>query len=253
MGFHTPTQVAETVKDILKKNGIKINDFAKKQGVTPSQIYSVLDGKSFLPHKWAYILNEEFGIDMMYSVSGMLPIMDPRHDFNKLIDAVTDFVEILAIEDRLRDQLETMEKSMNEKELISYKEMLLDARRRRTKAYEPIDVFLRKEWDVDYENPIEKAELALSSYQMNLEESINENVAEKNQVKLHEAICKAISDAGRALTFKEITAAINDGHLYSRKDGKPVPASQISSRVQNYIHLFDIDDSTSPKTVNIKG
>lgn len=245
-----PRQVAETIKRILKENGVQINDFARKHDVTPSQIYSVLDGKSYIPHKWAFILNEEFGISAMYSVTGLLPVMDANHNFDKLLEAVTDFVEILAVEDRLRDELETAQKSISKKELASYRELLQEARNRRIKAFEPIDVFLRKEWDVDYENPTDKAELILSSYKAIIKE--NDSSDEEPPIKLHEAIIKVISEAGRALSFTEIAAAINESHLYSRKDGKAVPASQISARVKNYIHLFVIDDSTTPKTISLK-
>lgn len=252
MESNNPQQVAETIKKIMKQNGVQLNDFAKKHDVTPSQIYSVLDGKSYIPHKWAFILNEEFGISPMYSISGLLPVMDASHNYDKLIEAVTDFVEILAIEDRLRDELESANESISKKEFESYRELILEARRRRIKAYEPIDVLLRKEWDVDYENPTEKAELALSSYKDKVLGTKDEILPEESQVKLHEAICRVISEAGRALTFTEIASKINANHLYSRKDGKAVPASQISARVKNYMHLFDIDDSTSPKRVSLK-
>jgi hypothetical protein len=71
-------------------------------------------------------------------------------------------------------------------------------------------------------------------------------------MKLHEAIQEVIRQSGRPLTFTEIANLINQDSLYSRKDGHPVPASQISARVRNYPELFIVNDDISPKTVNIR-
>ena len=70
-------------------------------------------------------------------------------------------------------------------------------------------------------------------------------------MKLHEAIEKVLQEASTALTFTEIAKLINRQGLYARKDGKPVPASQISARVKNYPLLFDIDRSVSPIKISI--
>lgn len=70
-------------------------------------------------------------------------------------------------------------------------------------------------------------------------------------MKLHEAIVKVLREASTALTFTEIAKLINRQGLYARKDGKPVPASQISARVKNYPLLFDIDRRVSPIKISI--
>ena len=73
----------------------------------------------------------------------------------------------------------------------------------------------------------------------------------KKDMKLHEAIEKVLREASTALTFTEIAILINRQGLYARKDGKPVPASQISASVKNYPLLFDIDRSVSPIKISI--
>jgi len=56
---------------------------------------------------------------------------------------------------------------------------------------------------------------------------------------LHEAIKKVLQEVGKPLTAKEIADIINGKKLYRRKDGNPVPSSQIHARVKNYPHLFE--------------
>lgn len=55
---------------------------------------------------------------------------------------------------------------------------------------------------------------------------------------LHEAIVEVLSIAGRAMTAHVIAAEVNWLGHYTRRDGLPVPANQISARVNNYSHLF---------------
>jgi hypothetical protein len=56
-------------------------------------------------------------------------------------------------------------------------------------------------------------------------------------VKLHEAITQVLGDQ-ESLSSSEIAGEINRFGLYTRGDGQPVPASQISARVNNYPNLF---------------
>ena len=70
-------------------------------------------------------------------------------------------------------------------------------------------------------------------------------------MKLHEAIQEVIRESGKALTFTEIAKQINAQKLYTRKDGQPVPASQISARVKNYPQLFLVNNESSPKSVSL--
>lgn len=55
---------------------------------------------------------------------------------------------------------------------------------------------------------------------------------------LHDAMVDVLADARRPLRAAELAAAINDRGLYSRRDGQPLPSSQISARVRNYPELF---------------
>lgn len=55
---------------------------------------------------------------------------------------------------------------------------------------------------------------------------------------LHEAIIKVLNEAGRPLPVKDIAKLINQQNLYQRKDGNPIPVSQIYARVKNYPSLF---------------
>lgn len=59
---------------------------------------------------------------------------------------------------------------------------------------------------------------------------------------LHEAIVEVLSIAGKAMTAPVIAAEVNRLGHYSRRDGLPVPANQISARVNNYSHLFTRSD-----------
>lgn len=70
--------------------------------------------------------------------------------------------------------------------------------------------------------------------------------------KLHETIQKVLRRSGHSLTFTEIAKQINAQELYTRKDGQPVPASQISARVKSYSQLFDVNAEDNPHTVTNK-
>src|SRR5690625_1022449 len=58
---------------------------------------------------------------------------------------------------------------------------------------------------------------------------------------LHEAIEMILQETGRPMSSKEIAATVNKRSLYSRRDGLPVSASQITARVGNYENLFSKD------------
>ena len=61
----------------------------------------------------------------------------------------------------------------------------------------------------------------------------------ENKLKLHEAIKLVLEEAKLPLTAREIADAINEKSLYSRKDGRAIPTSQIHARVKNYQNDFD--------------
>lgn len=70
--------------------------------------------------------------------------------------------------------------------------------------------------------------------------------------KLHETIQEVLRRSGHPLTFTEIAKQINAQELYTRKDGQPVPASQISARVKSYSQLFDVNVEDNPHIVTNK-
>lgn len=61
---------------------------------------------------------------------------------------------------------------------------------------------------------------------------------------LHEAIELVLIEAEGSLTSGEIAKRVNEKGLYSRRDKRPIRASQISARVNNYPHIFSIEDGT---------
>ena len=58
---------------------------------------------------------------------------------------------------------------------------------------------------------------------------------------LHLAIKKVLEEKSQAMTVKEITDAINDQGLCTRKDGSPVCDFQIHGRSFNRKELFERD------------
>ncbi len=55
---------------------------------------------------------------------------------------------------------------------------------------------------------------------------------------LHEAIEIILQESGEAMTATVIADAVNQRKLYARKDGLPVSAAQIASRIENYRKIF---------------
>ena len=62
--------------------------------------------------------------------------------------------------------------------------------------------------------------------------------------KLHDAMIVVITDAKHSLTSTEKALAINKGKLYLRKDGRPIPATQMSARASNYPQMFIRENSS---------
>lgn len=55
---------------------------------------------------------------------------------------------------------------------------------------------------------------------------------------LHIAIAEVLESSGRAMSPAEIAEHINRRGLYSRRDGSPLPANQVSARIRRYPALF---------------
>lgn len=61
---------------------------------------------------------------------------------------------------------------------------------------------------------------------------------------LHEEIIAVLRSVGHSLTSTEIAARVNRLQRYQRKDGEPVPASQIRARATKYPNLFVLSGSS---------
>ncbi|WP_302257315.1 hypothetical protein [uncultured Alistipes sp.] len=54
---------------------------------------------------------------------------------------------------------------------------------------------------------------------------------------LHEAIVVVLREGAK--TSRELADEINRRNLYRRKDGRSLPANQVSARIRAYGYLFD--------------
>lgn len=233
---HTSQNVAQTIKSLFKKSGIQLNDFARENNVTPTQLYAVLGGDKYINAAWAIKFNMSLGVEIMYCMYGDMPIMDTNFEFDKLLSAATSYKEAVEAEDSLRDEFELNQETLSAAEKAAFIKAIAEARKNKLKESAELAVLLKKEWneDGDEEEP----------------QTIN-TPKPMSELKLHEAIEMVIKEAGRPLTFTEIAKQINARNLYSRKDGAPVPASQISARIKNYPSWFTVNRDESPATVSI--
>lgn len=233
---HSSKEVAQTIRDLFRKNGIQTNDFLKDNNVTPAQLDAVLAGDKYMNTAWALKFNMEFGVQVMYCMFGDLPIMDSNHEFDKLLFAATSYKEAVEAEDKLRDEYDLNKESLSGEEKAAYTKAIAQARRNKIKESEELAILLKKGWNEDGED----------------EESPAAEISRPtSELKLHEAIELVIKEAGTPLTFTRIAKEINERNLYSRKDGEPVPASQISARVKNYPSWFTVNRDVSPATVSV--
>ena len=233
---HSSQEVAQTIKNLFKQGGKQLNDFARENGVTPTQLYAVLGGDKYINAAWAIKFNMELGVEIMYCMYGDLPIMDSKHEFDKLLFAATSYKEAVETEDKLRDEFELNQETLGPAEKAAYVKAIAEARKNKMKESAELAVLLKKGWNEDGDE----------------EDSQTTNTFKAmSELKLHEAIEMVIKEAGKPLTFTEIAKQINARKLYSRKDGAPVPASQISARIKNYPSWFTVNRDESPATVSI--
>ena len=233
---HSSQEVAQTIKSLFKKSGIQLNDFARENNVTPTQLYAVLGGDKYINAAWAIKFNMSLGVEIMYCMYGDMPIMDTNFEFDKLLSAATSYKEAVEAEDSLRDEFELNQETLSAAEKAAFIKAIAEARKNKLKESAELAVLLKKGWneDGDEEEP----------------QTIN-TPKPMSELKLHEAIEMVIKEAGRPLTFTEIAKQINARKLYSRKDGAPVPASQISARIKNYPSWFTVNRDETPATVSI--
>ncbi len=233
---HSTQQVAQTIKDILKKNGIQLNDFAHEIGATPNQLYAVLNGEKEINAAWAIKFNMALGVEIMYCMNGTLPVMDPNYEFDKLLFAASAYKEAVEAEDKLRDEFELNQESLSPAEKVAFTKAIAEAHKNKMKESAQLAILLKKGWNEDGDD----------------DESQPNNIPKPmSKLKLHEAIELVIKEAGKPLTFTEIAKEINKRSLYSRKDGEHVPASQISARINNYPAWFTVNRDESPAKVSL--
>lgn len=255
MEKHNPQQVAQTLKELFRQNNIQLVLYAQENGVTSAQIYNVLNGREYISANWALKFNAAVGVSIFYCITGTLPVIDPEHRYATLLNAAREYKQAVDSEDTIRNESESLDDEIDDNGKLKFAMALNEARLNRIK----LGVELEKAFlngggghengvAVEDENQNETMVEKLYKIEKTNEFKLN-NFMNK---KLHEAIEEVIRSAGRPLSCSEIANAINRGHLYSRKDGLAVPSSQISARVKNYPHLFDVNRETSPVTIDIK-
>ena len=233
---HSAQQVATTIRDLFKKKGMQLKDFANEQGISINNLYVALKGDKYLSANLAFRFNQKLGISFSYCVSGMLPVMDPNYEFDELLSAATWYKKADETEDRLRDDFERNEENLSPEEKAAYKKAIAEARMNKMKESVELAALLKKGWNEDGDEEETQADIP----------SIYTPV-----LKLHEAIEMVINEAGRPLTFTEIAKQINAKNLYTRKDRKLVPSSQISARIENYPTWFAVNRDEKPATVSV--
>ncbi|MGM9739724.1 MAG: hypothetical protein ACI3ZP_03890 [Candidatus Cryptobacteroides sp.] len=231
---HSSQEVAHNIKNLFKRYGKQLNDFAQDNEITSTQIYAILNGEKYINAAWAVKFNLEFGIRVMYCMNGNLPIMDPICEYRKLLYASAAYKEAVEAEDKVRDEFELGREKLGPAEKATYIKAITEAHKNRIIESAKLTVILKEGWDLNTDD----------SQSINTPETLPE-------LKLHEAIELVIKEAGRPLTFTEIAKQINVRNLYTRKDGKLVPASQISARIINYPQQFTVNRNESPATVSI--
>ena len=239
--IHTPSEVAENIKKIIRQQYKGLNEYAMHKNIAPTQLYTILNGKEYMSLYSAFRFYADFDLNVEYCTKGTLPMLSPDHEYMALLAAATDFFYAVRDEDRLRDEYELKYGDIAEEEKFRFEKAQKKARLEKAKIGCRLVDLLNIGWAED--NPEYDIERPVVD---ECDSGNSEQTKTKNNMKLHEAIEKVLREASTALTFTEIAKLINRQGLYARKDGKPVPASQISARVKNYPLLFDIDRSVSP-------
>lgn len=233
--MHTPEQVAASIKEIIKQKYGNLNAYAQEKNITPIQLYALLNGKEYLSLFSAVRFSTDFDLNIDYCTKGELPVLSPEHDYNMLLEAATEFFYAVRDEDKARDEFERKYDDLSSEEREQSKKYLEKLRIDKAKTGCALVDLLNAGWGE--ENP---------------DDEIEKPVIPKSTMKLHETIQEVLRRSGHPLTFTEIAKQINAQELYTRKDGQPVPASQISARVKSYPQLFDVNAEDNPHTVTNK-
>lgn len=231
---HTSQQVAATIKSIIKEKFKDLGAYAREKHITPTQLYTILNGKEYMSLFSAMRFATDFDINMDYCTKGELPVLSLDHEYMELLGAATEFYYAVQEEDNIRDEYERKKAELSEVDDAIYRKAIVQARIKKAKTGCELVDLMNMGWNED--NP---------------DNDIVKPIIPNNTMKLHEAIEMVLRDAGTPLTYTEIAKLINRQNLYSRKDGKPVPASQISARVKNYTQLFEIQKNVSPIKISL--
>lgn len=233
--MHTPEQVAASIKEIIKQKYDNLNAYAQEKNITSTQLYALLNGKEYLSLFSAVRFSTDFDLNIDYCTKGELPVLSPEYDYNMLLETATEFFYTVRDEDKARDEFERKYDDLSSEEREQSKKYLEKLRIDKAKAGCALVDLLNAGWGE--ENP---------------DDEIEKPVIPKSTMKLHETIQEVLRRSGHPLTFTEIAKQINAQELYTRKDGQPVPASQISARVKSYSQLFDVNAEDNPHTVTNK-
>ncbi len=232
---HGPEEVAASIKEIIKHKYGNLNAYALEKNITPTQLYSLLSGKDYLSVFSAVRFNTDLDISIDYCTRGVLPFFNQKHGYNTLLAASRRFYYAVRDEDRVRDEYERASGNLSPDDLTRLKLFLEKLRIEKAKAGCALVDLFNEGWGEECAN-----------------DEIKKPIIPKSTMKLHEAIQEVIRENGKAMTFTEIAKQINAKNLYTRKDGLPVPASQISARVKNYPQLFVVNVNANPKTISLR-
>ena len=231
---HTPEEVANFIKEIIRHNYGSLSEYAVEKNITPTQLYSLLNGKEYISLFSAVRFSNDLDINIEYCTKGILPAFTPEHDYKKLKKIAEEFFYAVREEDDFRELYENQEKNLNAEEYSQLKRILHKLRINKAKAACTLVDLLNMD-TLDAIN----------------EKKIQTPLIPQNNMTLHEAIENVLRHSEHALTYAEIASLINEQGLYTRKDRQLVPASQISARVRHYPKLFEIIRETNPQTIKL--
>lgn len=233
---HTPEEVANSLKEIIKQKYGSLSEYAHEKKITPTQLYNLLSGKEYITLFSAVRLCNDFDLNTEYCTKGILPMYTSEHDYNELKKVAIEFFYAVKEEDDFRDNYKNRIESLSLEELSDFNSFMNKLRIKKAKAASNLIDLLNLGFWEDFKETNKQTYLKPT-----------------NSMTLHEAIEEVLRNSECPLTFSEIATTINQKGLYSRKDGRPVPASQISARIKNYPHLFTVNREMTPQTINLSG
>lgn len=230
---HSAEEVAATVRELMQRQGITAADLADRYECTLSEVQNILSGKMYMPASWAIRLGELIGTSLLYTTFGELPVMEPRFELDKIVEASRALLKTVKMEDKLRDMIEGNSLTIQEKRMITKE--LIQARKLKSDSIADLERLLNSLYNSVGHGKSEPSFVAPA----------------KAEMKLHEAIEEALLIANKPLTYSEIAELINKYGLYRRKDGNDVPSSQISARIKTYGSHFKVMKGDGPALIDL--